>query len=176
MSARLLGLAVGLTTLIASGTYVFIYLNRWEWNRAIISGVIFVAAEVALATVFLAISSQTVDLARIADSTYRVTVQPGLGEHAQQRLTGCLQDATVDHLNGSVVSVDTAETVDALPVASGLAPSRSRRPQFGRVGAPASCRSVGSSGWEGGCRTSSVGGGRSCPAPSCSRSRPSSVR
>ena len=29
---------------------MIIYLYRWEWNRAIISGVFFVAAEVALAT------------------------------------------------------------------------------------------------------------------------------
>jgi hypothetical protein len=54
MNARLLGTAIGAVTLAASGTYVFVYLDRWEWNRALISGVIFVAAEVALATLFLA--------------------------------------------------------------------------------------------------------------------------
>jgi hypothetical protein len=53
MNARLLGIGLGLASLVASGAYVFIYLNRWEWNRALISGVIFVAAEVALATVLL---------------------------------------------------------------------------------------------------------------------------
>lgn len=53
MNARLIGIGVGLASLVASGSYVFIYLNRWEWNRALISGVIFVAAEVALATVLL---------------------------------------------------------------------------------------------------------------------------
>lgn len=36
--------------LILSGAYMMVYLYRWEWNRAIISGVFFVAAEVALAT------------------------------------------------------------------------------------------------------------------------------
>lgn len=36
--------------LVVSGAYMIIYLYRWEWNRAIISGVFFVAAEVALAT------------------------------------------------------------------------------------------------------------------------------
>ena len=36
--------------LVLSGAYMMIYLYRWEWNRAIISGVFFVAAEVALAT------------------------------------------------------------------------------------------------------------------------------
>ena len=32
----------------ASGAYVFVYLYRWEWNRALVSGVIFLAAEIAL--------------------------------------------------------------------------------------------------------------------------------
>jgi hypothetical protein len=36
--------------LVLSGGYMIVYLYRWEWNRAIISGVFFVAAEVALAT------------------------------------------------------------------------------------------------------------------------------
>lgn len=45
-AARLLGLVV----LVTSGTYLLVYLYRWEWNRALISGLFFVAAEVALAT------------------------------------------------------------------------------------------------------------------------------
>lgn len=36
--------------LVLSGAYLLIYLYRWEWNRAIISGLFFVAAEVAMAT------------------------------------------------------------------------------------------------------------------------------
>jgi hypothetical protein len=47
---RLLAVVV----LVASGSYLLIYLYRWEWNRALISGLVFVAAEVALATVVLA--------------------------------------------------------------------------------------------------------------------------
>ena len=39
--------------LVASGAYLLIYLYRWEWNRALISGVFFIAAEVALATASL---------------------------------------------------------------------------------------------------------------------------
>jgi hypothetical protein len=30
--------------------YFFVYLWRWEWNRALIAGVLFVAAEVAMAS------------------------------------------------------------------------------------------------------------------------------
>ncbi|MDQ3384604.1 MAG: hypothetical protein M3503_01120 [Actinomycetota bacterium] len=40
----------GGVTLLASGAYVFIYLYRWEWHRALFVAVVFVAIEVALAT------------------------------------------------------------------------------------------------------------------------------
>jgi hypothetical protein len=43
-------LALGLV-LAATGTYVFVYLWRWEWNRALLAAALFIAAEVALATV-----------------------------------------------------------------------------------------------------------------------------
>ena len=33
----------------ATGAYLFVYLFRWEWHRALVAGVLFVAAEVALA-------------------------------------------------------------------------------------------------------------------------------
>ena len=39
--------------LAASGGYALIYLFRWEWHRAIIAGVFFVAAEVGLGTALL---------------------------------------------------------------------------------------------------------------------------
>jgi hypothetical protein len=39
--------------LALSGAYLLIYLYRWEWNRAIISGLFFVAAEVAMATAMI---------------------------------------------------------------------------------------------------------------------------
>lgn len=36
-----------LVVLVGAGTYVFVYLYRWQWNRALISGVFFLAAEIA---------------------------------------------------------------------------------------------------------------------------------
>ena len=42
---------LGIVVLAASGLYFFVYLWRWEWNRAVVAGVLFVAAEVGLATV-----------------------------------------------------------------------------------------------------------------------------
>jgi hypothetical protein len=48
MNARLIGSVLGGVTLAASGAYTFVYLYRWEWNRALMSAAIFVAAEVAV--------------------------------------------------------------------------------------------------------------------------------
>ena len=48
MSARRLAVLAALVVMAASGAYVFVYLYRWEWNRAVVSGVIFLAAEVGL--------------------------------------------------------------------------------------------------------------------------------
>jgi len=42
---------LGIVVLVASGLYFFVYLWRWEWNRAVVAGVLFLAAEVGLATV-----------------------------------------------------------------------------------------------------------------------------
>jgi hypothetical protein len=66
---RRLGLVIAGVTLAASGTYVFVYLYRWEWNRALISSALFIAAEVALVGMVLArrmksIERQVDDLAR----------------------------------------------------------------------------------------------------------------
>lgn len=48
MSARRVALLAAIVTMGAAGWYVFLYLTRWEWNRAVVAGVIFLAAEVAL--------------------------------------------------------------------------------------------------------------------------------
>jgi hypothetical protein len=48
MIARRVGLLASLVTVVAAGWYVFVYLARWEWNRALMAGVLFVAAELGL--------------------------------------------------------------------------------------------------------------------------------
>jgi hypothetical protein len=48
MNTRILRGLLGTATLAASGFYTFVYLYRWEWNRALISAAIFIAAEVAV--------------------------------------------------------------------------------------------------------------------------------
>ena len=44
---RLVLRAILVAVLVASGTYLLVYLYRWEWNRALISGLLFLIAEVA---------------------------------------------------------------------------------------------------------------------------------
>lgn len=50
MSSRRLGHLVLGTVALVSGTYVFVYIIRWEWDRATISALVFVASEVLLLT------------------------------------------------------------------------------------------------------------------------------
>ena len=47
---KVLAWVLGAMAAVASGTYVFVYIYRWEWNRALIMLGFFVATEVALAT------------------------------------------------------------------------------------------------------------------------------
>ncbi len=42
--------AILMVAVASSGIYLFVYLYRWEWNRAIIAGVFFLAAQMALST------------------------------------------------------------------------------------------------------------------------------
>lgn len=51
--ARLIVLALILVVLSVSGAYLIIYLYRWEWNRALISGLFFVAALVVFSTTLI---------------------------------------------------------------------------------------------------------------------------
>jgi hypothetical protein len=46
--ARRIGLLLGVAVLLSSGAYVFVYLYRWEWNRALVAAAFFLAAEIAL--------------------------------------------------------------------------------------------------------------------------------
>ena len=48
MNARKVGVALAAVVMAVAGWYVFVYLYRWEWNRAIVAGVIFLAAEIGL--------------------------------------------------------------------------------------------------------------------------------
>jgi hypothetical protein len=48
MNLRRVGFVIATFTLAVSGYYVLAYLYWWEWNRALIAGVFFLAIEIAL--------------------------------------------------------------------------------------------------------------------------------
>ncbi len=53
MKAKWLAYGMAAVALLGAGAYVFIYLYRWEWNRAIMAGVLFIGAEIALAAALI---------------------------------------------------------------------------------------------------------------------------
>jgi hypothetical protein len=63
-----------------------------------------------------AIESHALALGEVDDGRYRVDVQPALGENAEKRLVGCLEDATVDRLAGQVVSIDAVDDAQNIPM------------------------------------------------------------
>jgi hypothetical protein len=48
MTPKRFAYASAILALLFSGVYMFVYLYRWEWNRALMAGVIFIAAEIAI--------------------------------------------------------------------------------------------------------------------------------
>lgn len=53
MIARKIALAIGALVVLSSGSYLFIYLYRWEWNRATIAGILLISAEIGLVAMLL---------------------------------------------------------------------------------------------------------------------------
>jgi hypothetical protein len=41
----------------------------------------------------------------LGDGRYRLVLQPALGRHARDRMTGCIEDVTLDRVKGKVVSM-----------------------------------------------------------------------
>jgi hypothetical protein len=50
-------------------------------------------------------------LEQLDESHFRVTVTPAIGPRGQQRLTGCLNDAAVDRVIASFVSIETVPAI-----------------------------------------------------------------
>lgn len=69
--ARRIGTLLGIAVLVSSGAYVFVYLYRWEWNRALVAAAFFIAAEVALGFVAVLDKLRNLDprvLARVQEA------------------------------------------------------------------------------------------------------------
>ena len=62
----------GVGTLLASGAYMVVSLNRWEWNRALFFGLILLVAEVGLGIALV--------LRRLARLEHRGTVDPAVAD------------------------------------------------------------------------------------------------
>jgi hypothetical protein len=57
------------------------------------------------------VDSRVVDpgVVRLDESTFRITLAPELGHHARTRLTGCLEDATLDRVIANVHRITNTE-------------------------------------------------------------------
>jgi hypothetical protein len=67
MTARRIGILLVAVTFVAAGWYFFAYLFWWEWNRALVAGIVTVGAEVALG--FLLVMARLDELRRKVDAT-----------------------------------------------------------------------------------------------------------
>lgn len=79
--------AIVIGAMVASGLYLFVYLYRWEWHRAVVAGVMFLIAEVAL------VGSAILD--RLRSLERRTAATPG-GYKADQASLEKPVDATAD--------------------------------------------------------------------------------
>lgn len=75
MRPRTLSWIAGVLALVGAGAYVFIYLYRWEWNRAIMAGVLFLAAEIGVVGALV--------LSRLKSIEERIKEQPPRDDYSE---------------------------------------------------------------------------------------------
>jgi hypothetical protein len=80
MNTRKMATLIAAATMAATGSYVFIYLARWEWNRALVSAAIFLAAELGLVALMLIARLQRVEAALTAP----VGADPRIRHHIRE--------------------------------------------------------------------------------------------
>jgi hypothetical protein len=90
MTARRLRYVAALLTLACTGVYLFVYLYRWEWHRAIVAGVLFLAAEVGIVASVLLDRMRSIErrLDRLADIEAARQVEVRLHEAAPEPRVG----------------------------------------------------------------------------------------
>jgi hypothetical protein len=122
----LLPLLFGLFMLGYSGRWFFLYLHRWEWNRALVSGLMFLAAEVGL---FGAIALEMISRLRkeVRTATAAATAAAAGGRQARPDVLARIREATPpprDHfawLSSGRNNVFVPIILGAGVIASGLA-------------------------------------------------------
>ncbi len=95
MNTRKMATLIAAATMAATGSYVFIYLARWEWNRALVSSAIFLAAELGLVALMLTARLQRVEQAlaapAVADPRVRRHLREAAGPEAEIRFDWLLR-------------------------------------------------------------------------------------
>jgi hypothetical protein len=94
MNTRKLATLIAATTMAATGGYVFIYLARWEWNRALVSAAIFLAAELGLVALMLTARLQRVEQALAAPTGS----DPRIRRHLRDAATPATDEVRFDWL------------------------------------------------------------------------------
>ncbi|MGE0877493.1 MAG: hypothetical protein AB7L13_06130 [Acidimicrobiia bacterium] len=139
--ARLLVRLVTLLVLVSSGAYMVIYLYRWEWNRALISGLLFVAAEttwvgVAIMRRLRAIEDR-LDRMAVTSSSPRPARTPATSAPAAlQWLDPTRLNVFIPVLMGAGALLSAAAYVVERVSRMVAAPSRSDTAGLGRLGVP----------------------------------------
>jgi hypothetical protein len=87
----------------ASTRIVLDVATRRAWNSEL------AAVDALIAVCALTVSSEVVQRPERVPEGYELRLEPALGEHAQRRLTGCLEDAIVDRVLGEVVALETVQ-------------------------------------------------------------------
>ena len=148
MTGRRIAYLAAVVTIAASGYYFFVYLTRWEWNRALTSGVILLAAEIGLVGALVldrigrlrtSIASSATGrrdprpqvLARIRESAPApATTSPGCGRRARTCSFRCCsaRASSCPGSRGSSSASRARRQARAWSAGSRCSSSRSRRP------------------------------------------------
>lgn len=82
MITRKLATLLATVTLAGSGVYLFVYLYRWEWNRALMAGVFLLAAQMVLSTTAILNRLRALEGATVAEGAARPQVLARVREAA----------------------------------------------------------------------------------------------
>lgn len=94
--ARALYRLLALVVLAGSGAYLLVYLYRWEWNRAVVAGIFFVAAEVVLVAETILARLHRLER-RLDEQASHVVARP---DRADGRASGTSPFAWLDQSDG----------------------------------------------------------------------------
>lgn len=94
MNGRRIAYLAAIVTTAASGYYFFVYLTRWEWNRALTSGVIMLAAEIAL---FGGLALERMGKLRTMLAAATVDARPNGGRDRRAQILARIEETRPSH-------------------------------------------------------------------------------